>query len=174
MSWLKKLKSGLGKTTARVSASLGAVLGRKGIDAASVEELEDALISADLGTAAAAKLAERMRKHKFDGEINSATLAAALSDGIAEILEPVAQPLSIDQANQPHVVLLVGVNGSGKTTTAGKLAQHGTHSLGDHRWRAHRVHVAGTGFRRRALLFGRFHHCSRCCSRCCRFAICCR
>ena len=123
MSWLKKLKSGLGKTTARVSASLGAVLGRKGIDAASVEEVEDALISADLGTAAAAKLAERMRKHKFDGEINSAKLAAALSDGIAEILEPVAQPLSIDQANQPHVVLLVGVNGSGKTTTAGKLAQ---------------------------------------------------
>ena len=123
MSWLKKLKSGLGKTTARVSASLGAVLGRKGIDAASVEEVEDALISADLGTAAAAKLAERMRKHKFDGEINSPTLAAALSDGIAEILEPVAQPLSIDQANQPHVVLLVGVNGSGKTTTAGKLAQ---------------------------------------------------
>ena len=123
MSWLKKLKSGLGKTTARVSASLGAVLGRKGIDAASVEEVEDALISADLGTAAAAKLAERMRKHKFDSEINSATLAAALSDGIAEILEPVAQPLSIDQANQPHVVLLVGVNGSGKTTTAGKLAQ---------------------------------------------------
>ena len=123
MSWLKKLKSGLGKTTARVSASLGAVLGRKGIDAASVEEVEDALISADLGTAAAAKLAERMRKHKFEGEINSATLAVALSDGIAEILEPVAQPLSIDQANQPHVVLLVGVNGSGKTTTAGKLAQ---------------------------------------------------
>ena len=123
MSWLKKLKSGLGKTTARVSASLGAVLGRKGIDAASVEEVEDALISADLGTAAAAKLAERMRKQKFDVEINSATLAAALSDGIAEILEPVAQPLSIDQANRPHVVLLVGVNGSGKTTTAGKLAQ---------------------------------------------------
>ena len=123
MSWLKKLKSGLGKTTARVSASLGAVLGRKGIDAASVEEVEDALISADLGTAAAAKLAERMRKQKFDGEINSATLAAALSDGIAEILEPVAQPLYIDQANRPHVVLLVGVNGSGKTTTAGKLAK---------------------------------------------------
>ncbi|MGC6497691.1 MAG: signal recognition particle-docking protein FtsY [Candidatus Puniceispirillaceae bacterium] len=123
MSWLKKLKSGLGKTTARVSASLGAVLGRKGIDAASVEEVEDALISADLGTAAAAKLAARMRNHKFDGEISSATLAAALADGITDILEPVAHPLSVDQANRPHVVLLVGVNGSGKTTTAGKLAQ---------------------------------------------------
>jgi len=123
MSWLKKLKSGLGKTSARVTASLGAVLGRKGIDAASLEEVEDALISADLGTAAAAKLAERMRRHKFEGEVNASTLAAALSDGITDILAPVALPLVHDAAHRPHVVLLVGVNGSGKTTTAGKLAQ---------------------------------------------------
>ena len=123
MSWLKKLKSGLGKTSARVTASLGAVLGRKGIDAASLEEVEDALISADLGTAAAAKLAERMRRHKFEGEVNASTLAAALSDGITDILAPVALPLVPDAAHRPHVVLLVGVNGSGKTTTAGKLAQ---------------------------------------------------
>ena len=123
MSWLKKLKSGLGKTSARVTASLGAVLGRKGIDAATLEEVEDALISADLGTAAAAKLAERMRRHKFEGEVNASTLAAALSDGITDILAPVALPLVPDAAHRPHVVLLVGVNGSGKTTTAGKLAQ---------------------------------------------------
>ena len=93
MSWLKKLKSGLGKTSARVTASLGAVLGRKGIDAASLEEVEDALISADLGTAAAAELAERIRKHKFEGEVSASALAAALSDGITDILAPVAQPL---------------------------------------------------------------------------------
>ncbi len=123
MSWLKKLKSGLGKTSARVTASLGAVLGRKGIDAASLEEVEDALISADLGTAAAAELAERMRKHKFEGEVSASALAAALSDGITDILAPVAQPLLPDETHRPHVVLLVGVNGSGKTTTAGKLAQ---------------------------------------------------
>ena len=123
MSWLKKLKSGLGKTSARVTASLGAILGRKGIDAASLEEVEDALISADLGTAAAVKLAERMRRHKFEGEVNASTLAAALSDGITDILAPVALPLVPDTAHRPHVVLLVGVNGSGKTTTAGKLAQ---------------------------------------------------
>ena len=123
MSWLKKLKSGLGKTSARVTASLGAVLGRKGIDAASLEEVEDALISADLGTAAAVKLAERMRRHKFEGEVNASTLAAALSDGITDILAPIALPLVPDAAHRPHVVLLVGVNGSGKTTTAGKLAQ---------------------------------------------------
>ena len=123
MSWLKKLTSGLSKTSARVTSSLSSLLGRSSIDAASIEEVEDALISADLGTAAAARLAERVRRHKFDGEVTAQALAAALADGITEILEPVAAPLVPQPGNRPHVVLLVGVNGSGKTTTAGKLAQ---------------------------------------------------
>ncbi|MEK9961092.1 MAG: signal recognition particle-docking protein FtsY [Rhodobiaceae bacterium] len=123
MSWLKKLTSGLSKTSARVTSSLSSLLGRSSIDAASIEEVEDALISADLGTAAAARLAERVRRHKFDGEVTAEALAAALADGITEILEPVAAPLVPQPGNRPHVVLLVGVNGSGKTTTAGKLAQ---------------------------------------------------
>ena len=122
MSWLKKLTSGLSKTSARVTSSLSSLLGRSSIDAASIEEVEDALISADLGTAAAARLAERVRRHKFDGEVTAQALAGALADGITEILEPVAAPLLPDSGNKPHVVLLVGVNGSGKTTTAGKLA----------------------------------------------------
>ena len=122
MSWLKKLTSGLSKTSARVTSSLSSLLGRSSIDAASIEEVEDALISADLGTAAAARLAERVRRHKFDGEVTAQALAGALADGITEILEPVAAPLVPDSGNKPHVVLLVGVNGSGKTTTAGKLA----------------------------------------------------
>jgi fused signal recognition particle receptor len=123
MSWLKKLTSGLSKTSARVTSSLSSLLGRSSIDASSIEEVEDALISADLGTAAAARLAERVRRHKFDGEVTAQALAGALADGIAEILEPVAAPLVPQAGNRPHVVLLVGVNGSGKTTTAGKLAQ---------------------------------------------------
>lgn len=123
MSWLKKLTSGLSKTSAKVTASLSSLLGRPAIDAASLEEVEDALIAADLGTRVAARLAEGVRKHKFDGEVTAAALASALADGITEILEPVALPLEIDAARSPHVVLLVGVNGSGKTTTAGKLAQ---------------------------------------------------
>ena len=123
MSWLKKLTSGLSKTSARVTSSLSSLLGRSSIDAASIEEVEDALISADLGTAAAARLAERVRRHKFDGEVTPQALAGALADGITEILEPVAAPLVPQPGNRPHVVLLVGVNGSGKTTTAGKLAQ---------------------------------------------------
>jgi fused signal recognition particle receptor len=126
MSWFKKLKDGLGKSTSKVTASLSSLSGLFGgarIDASSLEEVEDALISADLGTASAQRLAARMRKHKFDGPIDSDMLGQALADGITEILEPVAQKLEIDSTRTPHVVLLVGVNGSGKTTTAGKLAQ---------------------------------------------------
>ena len=123
MSWLKKLTSGLSKTSAKVTASLSSLLGRPAIEAASIEEVEDALIAADLGTRVAARLAEGVRKHKFDGEVTAEALAAALADGITDILEPVAVPLRIDPSRSPHVVLLVGVNGSGKTTTAGKLAQ---------------------------------------------------
>lgn len=123
MSWLKKLTSGLSKTSAKVTSSLSSLLGRPAIDAASLEEVEDALIAADLGTKVAARLAEGVRKHKFDGQVTAPALATALADGITEILEPVALPLVIDPAHSPHVVLLVGVNGSGKTTTAGKLAQ---------------------------------------------------
>ena len=129
MSWLQKLKHGLSKSRKKVSDSLkslnslSSLIGSSKLDASSVEEVEDALIGADLGTASAARLAEAMRKHKFDGPMTANSLAVALADAITEILQPVASPLLPDPAHQPHVVLLVGVNGSGKTTTAGKLAQ---------------------------------------------------
>lgn len=123
MSWLQKLKNGLGKTSAKVTGQLSSLLGRSKIDAASLEEVEDALIAADLGTQSAMRLAASMRKYKFDGPVTSEPLAAALSDGITEILEPVAVPIVLRDDARPHVILLVGVNGSGKTTTAGKLAQ---------------------------------------------------
>ena len=129
MGWLQKLKQGLSKSSQKVSdslkslTSLSSLMGASKLDAASIEEVEDALIGADLGTKSAARLAEAMRKHKFDGPVTSDSLAAALADSIAEILRPVATPLVLDSGLRPHVLLLVGVNGSGKTTTAGKLAQ---------------------------------------------------
>ena len=123
MSWLQKLKDGLGKTKAKVTDQLSSLLGKPKIDAASLEEVEDALIAADLGTQSAMRLAAAIRKYKFDGPVTRESLASALSDGITEILEPVAKPIVVDGSGKPHVVLLVGVNGSGKTTTAGKLAQ---------------------------------------------------
>ncbi|MEK9800171.1 MAG: signal recognition particle-docking protein FtsY [Alphaproteobacteria bacterium] len=123
MSWLQKLKDGLGKTKAKVTDQLSSLLGKPKIDAASLEEVEDALIAADLGTQSAMRLAAAIRKYKCDGPVTRESLASALSDGITEILEPVAKPIVVDGSGKPHVVLLVGVNGSGKTTTAGKLAQ---------------------------------------------------
>lgn len=129
MGWLQKLKQGLSKSSQKVSeslkslTSLSSLMGATKLDAASLEEVEDALIGADLGTKSAARLADAMRKHKFDGPVTSDSLAAALADAIAEILHPVATPLVPDPVHRPHVFLLVGVNGSGKTTTAGKLAQ---------------------------------------------------
>ena len=129
MGWLQKLKQGLSKSSQKVAdslkslTSLSSLMGASKLDASSIEEVEDALIGADLGTKSAARLAEAMRKHKFDGPVTSDSLAAALADAIAEILRPVATPLVLDSAHRPHVLLLVGVNGSGKTTTAGKLAQ---------------------------------------------------
>ena len=123
MSWLQKLKNGLGKTSAKVTGQLSSLLGRSKIDAASLEEVEDALIAADLGTQSAMRLAASMRKYKFEGPVTSESQAAALSAGITEILEPVAVPIVLRDDARPHVILLVGVNGSGKTTTAGKLAQ---------------------------------------------------
>ena len=123
MSWLQKLKDGLGKTKAKVTDQLSSLLGKPKIDAASLEEVEDALIAADLGTQSAMRLAAAIRKYKFEGPVTRESLASALSDGITEILEPVAKPIVVDGSGNPHVVLLVGVNGSGKTTTAGKLAQ---------------------------------------------------
>ena len=129
MGWLQKLKQGLSKSSQKVAeslkslTSLSSLMGATKLDAASLEEVEDALIGADLGTKSAARLADAMRKHKFDGPVTSDSLAAALADAIAEILHPVATPLVPDPVHRPHVLLLVGVNGSGKTTTAGKLAQ---------------------------------------------------
>ena len=129
MGWLQKLKKGLSKSSQKVSdslkslTSLSSLVGASKLDASSIEEVEDALIGADLGTKSAARLGEAMRKHKFVEPVTSESLAAALANSVAEILRPVATPLALDSGNRPHVLLLVGVNGSGKTTTAGKLAQ---------------------------------------------------
>jgi len=129
MGWLQKLKQGLSKSSQKVTESLASLsnlsslIGASKLDASSLEEVEDALIGADLGTASASRLAAAMRKHKFEGAVTAQSLAATLADAIAEILKPVAKPLLPNPSHQPHVVLLVGVNGSGKTTTAGKLAQ---------------------------------------------------
>jgi len=120
--WLSRLRAGLAKSTKRVTESITGLFTKKKLDQETLNELEDALIQADLGVAVAARLVGKLGKERFGKEVTDEEVRAAFADDIAEILQPVATPLAIDAALKPHVVLVVGVNGSGKTTTIAKLA----------------------------------------------------
>ena len=115
------IASGLKKTSSRFSDSVSAVFTQRKLDNEALEELEDLLIAADLGAATAARVTARLAKDKFDKDISPEEIKEALADVVAETLEPYAQPLDMSGDN-PRIVLFVGVNGSGKTTTLGKIA----------------------------------------------------
>ena len=121
--FLGRLRAGLARSTQKLTAGIGAALTRRKLDDAALAELEDALISADLGPAVAADVVASLRRTRFGRDVTEPEIRAALADIITPILAPVAKPLEPDPANRPHVVLMVGVNGTGKTTTIGKLAQ---------------------------------------------------
>jgi fused signal recognition particle receptor len=121
-SWLSRLRSGLSKSTKRVTESITGLFTKKKLDQATLGELEDALIQADLGVSVAARLVEKLGRERFGKEVTDEEVRGAFAEHIAEILAPVALPLAIDAAHKPFVVLVVGVNGSGKTTTIAKLA----------------------------------------------------
>jgi len=121
-SWFSRLKDGLGKSANKITSNL-AIFGKPKLDANDLEDIEDALIMADLGVAAAGRLAAGLNKRDFPEGVNQDTLSEALAEEVAGILAPVAKPLAINPDHKPHVVMMVGVNGSGKTTTAGKLAE---------------------------------------------------
>ncbi|MBX9700771.1 MAG: signal recognition particle-docking protein FtsY [Acetobacteraceae bacterium] len=121
--WFSRLKAGLSRSTARLTESVTAIFRKRRLDEAALEELEETLITADLGVAASARIVEGFRRTRFGREVTDEEVKAALAEEIAAILEPVAKPMPIDPARAPHVVLVVGVNGTGKTTTIAKLGQ---------------------------------------------------
>ncbi|MEC9153389.1 MAG: signal recognition particle-docking protein FtsY [Pseudomonadota bacterium] len=123
-NWLNRLKSGLSKSTTKLTDGIAGILTKRKLDDDALEELEEVLITADLGPATAAKLTASLAATRFNKEVSEEEVRTALADEIDKILEPIATPLAIDASHKPHVVLVVGVNGSGKTTTIGKLAQH--------------------------------------------------
>ncbi len=122
MSWLGRLKEGLRKSSSKLVDGIGRALNLGRLDAASLDALEEALIEADLGPAVAALLVERVRARKLPADTPSIEVRRILAAEIAAILTPVARSWAPDPARRPHVVLVVGVNGSGKTTTIGKIA----------------------------------------------------
>lgn len=120
-SWLQRLSSGLKRSSDNLSSSIGAIFTKRRLDEATLQDLEDTLIAADLGIDTATAIAERLRADKFDKDIAPDDVRAALAAEVEAVLEPVAQALVIDPSKHPFVILMVGVNGSGKTTTIGKL-----------------------------------------------------
>ena len=122
LGFFSRLKEGLSRSTQKLTGGIAAVLTKRKLDDAGLEELEELLIGADLGPEVAARIIASFRSTRFGSEITEHEIKASLADEIAAILAPVAHPLRIDRTLRPHVVLVVGVNGTGKTTTIGKLA----------------------------------------------------
>jgi len=121
--WLQRLRKGLKKSSAKLADGIGGIFTNRSLDAATLEELEDLLIGADLGVEVSAKLAASLKSARFEKDVTPEAVREALAETIARLLEPVAKPLRRDGEKKPFVVLVVGVNGSGKTTTIGKLAK---------------------------------------------------
>jgi fused signal recognition particle receptor len=121
-SWWQRLTGGLRRTSASIGGAISDLVSKRKLDASVIEELEDVLIRADLGIDVAAKVASAVGVGRYDKTISPEEVKAILADEVEQILTPVAKPLVIDQAAKPFVMLVIGVNGSGKTTTIGKLA----------------------------------------------------
>ncbi|OYU15865.1 MAG: signal recognition particle-docking protein FtsY [Alphaproteobacteria bacterium PA4] len=127
MSWFDRLKSGLTRSTAKLGDSLaGLATGTMPLDEERLDAIEEALIAADLGPAVAARIRTRLGDAKFAKGIDADGLRDAVAAEITAVLAPVAKPLAITAFPRPHVILVVGVNGSGKTTTIAKLARRFT------------------------------------------------
>ena len=121
--WLARLRAGLSRTSSRLSDGISGIFTGRKLDDAALEDLEDLLITSDLGVETAARLSAELARTRFDKEVSADEIRTALAAQVTTILEPVATPLVVDPAHRPHIILVTGVNGSGKTTTIGKLAK---------------------------------------------------
>ena len=121
-SWWRRLKEGLARSSNSISQGITDVFTKRKLDGAMLDDLEDILIQADLGVATATRIREAVGKGRYDKQIEPEEVKAILSAEVEKVLQPVAKPLIIDETKKPFVILVVGVNGSGKTTTIGKLA----------------------------------------------------
>lgn len=124
LGWFQKIKQGLAKTSARLTDGVAGIFtGKRRLDDEALEELEEVLIAADLGPAMAARMTAALAENRFDKEITDQEVREAFADHVTDVLDPVAKALEPATDRKPHVILVVGVNGSGKTTTIGKLAK---------------------------------------------------
>jgi fused signal recognition particle receptor len=121
-SWFARLTGGLKRTSASISGAISDLISKRKLDAATIEELEELLIRADLGVDVSARIAAAIAAGRFDKMVSDTEVKSILAAEVEKVLAPVARPLVIDGSAKPFVILVVGVNGSGKTTTIGKLS----------------------------------------------------
>jgi len=124
LTLFERLKEGLSRSTRGLSDNITGIFTGRKLDAATLAELEEALIRADLGAAQASTIARAIAKDRFDVSISDYDLKRLIAAEIAKILKPAESPLTADRSKKPFVILVAGVNGTGKTTTIGKLGKH--------------------------------------------------
>jgi fused signal recognition particle receptor len=122
LSWWRRLSDGLKRTSSSLGSAVADLVTKRKLNRALLEDIEDVLLRADLGTEVAARIAAAVGSGRYDQTISADEVKAIVAAEVEKVLAPVAKPLVIDEAQKPFVILVVGVNGSGKTTTIGKLA----------------------------------------------------
>ena len=122
LPWYERMRAGFQKTSDRLGDNLSGLFARAALDDETLDGIEEALVATDLGPSTAAKVRARLAEEKFELGVTEAAVRAVVAEELEKILRPVAEPLEIDAFPRPQVILVVGVNGSGKTTTIAKLA----------------------------------------------------
>jgi fused signal recognition particle receptor len=122
LSWWRRLSSGLKRTSSSLGTAVADLVTKRKLDRAMLEDIEDVLLRADLGTEVAARISAAVGHGRYDKTISADDVKSVVAAEVEKVLSPVAKPLEIDETQKPFVILVVGVNGSGKTTTIGKLA----------------------------------------------------
>jgi fused signal recognition particle receptor len=118
-----RLRAGLSRSSARLNDGINAIFLRRRLDDAALEELEELLVASDMGMGVAEEVVQSLRRTRFNQEVTPDEVRAALAEEVIRMVERVQRPLRLDPDKRPFVILVVGVNGSGKTTTIGKLAK---------------------------------------------------
>jgi fused signal recognition particle receptor len=122
LTWFQRLRAGLARTSSQLTGQITALFTKRKLDEQTLEELEDLLIQADLGVETAMRIADTLSSERYGKDVTGEDVSRIMSAEITKVLAPVAKPLQLDLDHKPHVILVVGVNGTGKTTTIGKLA----------------------------------------------------
>src|ERR1700716_2828635 len=122
LSWWRRLSGGLKRTSNSLGTAVADLVTKRKLDRAMLEDIEEVLLRADLGTEVAARIAAAVGVGRYDKAVTADDVKTVVATEVEKVLAPVAKPLAIDEVQKPFVILVVGVNGSGKTTTIGKLA----------------------------------------------------